>query len=120
MTSGSALTIDMPTPPPPATPAAAPAVFTPVPASAPAPAPAATAGAPGFYLQLGAFSQAPNAEAARMRAQREVPDAPSAEVVQSGAVYRLYSGPFTSRTDAASAAQKIQDAGGLKPFIVQR
>ncbi|MEB0137001.1 septal ring lytic transglycosylase RlpA family protein [Actimicrobium sp. CCC2.4] len=116
MTSGSALTIDMPAPPPPATPAPS----TPVPAPAPAVTPAATAGAPGFYLQLGAFSQAPNAEAARMRAQREVPDAPSAEVVQSGAVYRLYSGPFTSRTDATSAAQKIQDAGGLKPFIVQR
>ncbi|MFT5960973.1 MAG: rare lipoprotein A [Burkholderiaceae bacterium] len=117
MTSGSALTIDMPAPPPSVT-------VVPLPLALPAPA-ASTAIAPvsnaGYYLQLGAYSQAPNAEAARVRAQREVPDAlSSTEVVQTGAVYRLYSGPFSSRADAVIAAQKIQDAGGTKPFIVQR
>lgn len=115
MTSGSALSIDTPAALPPET-------MAPLPAPAPVPPSASTpAGSAGYYLQLGAYSQAPNAEAARARMQRDAPDVlPSTEVVQSGTVYRLYSGPFTSRTDAASAAQKIQDAGGLKPFIVQR
>ncbi|MFT5589663.1 MAG: rare lipoprotein A [Bradyrhizobium sp.] len=117
MTSGTALTIDMPAPPP---------SVTIVPLSLALPAPvASSATAPvssaGYYLQLGAYSQAPNAEAARVRAQRTSPNAlSSTEVVQTGAVYRLYSGPFSSRADAATAAQKIQDAGGTKPFIVQR
>ncbi|MDY7576462.1 septal ring lytic transglycosylase RlpA family protein [Actimicrobium sp. CCI2.3] len=115
MTSGSALTIDMPAPRP---------SETIVPLALPAPA-ASSASAPvssaGYYLQLGAYSQAPNAEAARVRIQRTAPDTSSStEVVQTGAVYRLYSGPFSSRADAATAAQKIQDAGGAKPFIVQR
>ena len=117
MTSGSALTIDMPAPRP---------SETIVPLALPAPAPAASSASTpvssaGYYLQLGAYSQAPNAEAARVRIQRTAPDTSSStEVVQTGSVYRLYSGPFSSRTDAATAAQKIQDAGGAKPFIVQR
>ncbi len=119
MTSGSALTIDMPAPRPSDT-------IVPLPLALPAPAASsATATAPvsstGYYLQLGAYSQAPNAEAARVRIQRTSPDTlSSTEVVQTGAVYRLYSGPFTSRTEAEKAAQKVQDTGGPKPFIVQR
>ena len=81
--------------------------------------PEAAAGA--YYLQLGAFSQAANAEAVRNRLQDDSAKlAAPLEVVQSGTVYRLFSGPFSSRTDAALAAQKIQDDKQIKPFVVQR
>jgi rare lipoprotein A len=75
----------------------------------------------GFYLQLGAFSQMPNAEAARLRFARDATDTlPQLEVAQTGSVFKLFSGPFLTRTDAALAAQKLADTGGEKPFIVQR
>ena len=74
-----------------------------------------------YYLQIGAFSQAANADAVRSRLQQAASDtlAPL-EVVQSGAVFRLFSGPFSSRIDATLAAQKLQDAGQTRPFVVQR
>ena len=79
----------------------------------------ATTGA--FYLQLGAFSQALNAEAARERVSRDAQTLlPPLEIAQAGPVYKLFSGPFQTRSDAALAAQKILDNGGIKPFIVQR
>ncbi|MEC5215991.1 rare lipoprotein A [Actimicrobium sp. GrIS 1.19] len=88
------------------------------------PAPTVVASAAGnsnIYLQLGAFAQAPNAEAVRARMLRDAADpALPMEVVQSGAVYRLFAGPFSSRSDAAAVMQKMQDLGGLKPFIVLR
>ncbi|GAA4021619.1 septal ring lytic transglycosylase RlpA family protein [Actimicrobium antarcticum] len=120
MTSGTSLMMDLPAE---ATVTSAPqdaAALMPATSAAPA-----SAGTPGFYVQLGAFSQAPNAEAARLRLQRDLQrdaaDAlPPAEVVQTGAVFRLYSGPFSSRTEAEKAAQKVLSAGGAKPFIVQR
>lgn len=84
-------------------------------------APMTQSGTGGYYLQIGAFSQAANADAVRARMQHDAPDALAPlEVVQNGALYRLFSGPFSSRTDAALAAQKIQDAGQTRPFVVQR
>jgi rare lipoprotein A len=75
----------------------------------------------GFYLQLGAYAQANNAEAVRNRlSQQWANSLPPIEVVEYGLFYRLYSGPFANRTDAASAAQQMQDAGLSKPVIVQR
>jgi rare lipoprotein A len=75
----------------------------------------------GFYLQLGAFSQAVNAEAARNRlAQEWSATLPSLEVVQTGALYRLHGGPFASRADAAAAARRMEQMGAGKPVIVQR
>lgn len=68
-----------------------------------------------YYLQLGAFSQADNAEAERQKlAQSRLP---KLEVVQSGNLYRLYSGPFASRADAQNAALLAQNS---KALIVQR
>jgi rare lipoprotein A len=75
----------------------------------------------GYYVQLGSFSQAQNAEA--MRAQYAlawVNKLPPAEVVQNGAHYRLMAGPFATREKAADAAQLIQEAGAPRPIIVQR
>lgn len=90
---------------------------TPVVASAPPTA----ASSPGFYLQLGTFAQAGNAEAARARlTQNSALALPSVEVVEYGLFYRLYSGPFASRADAATAALRLQNDGAFKPMIVQR
>lgn len=95
-----------------------------VPVIEPATAPAITASgsvAGGIYLQLGAFSQALNAEAARARLSHDAIDIlPPLEIAQAGSVFKLFSGPFQTRSDAALAAQKILDASGAKPFIVQR
>ena len=89
--------------------------------STPSPSPASAAATGAYYLQLGAFSQASNAEVVRSRLQQEGGDhAAPLEVVQSGTVYRLFSGPFSSRSDAALAAQKLQDVGQVKAFVVQR
>lgn len=75
----------------------------------------------GYYLQLGAYSQAQNAEA--MRAQYAlawVNKLPPVEVVQKDVYYRLVVGPFVTREKAAEAAQLVQETGGAKPIIVQR
>lgn len=96
---------------------AAPARLMPVSYTLPAPA----ASASGFYLQLGAFSQADNAEAARQRLAQSVPvSLPPVEMVEFGLFYRLYSGPFASREEAAAAAAQLQQGGAAKPLIVQR
>ena len=90
--------------------------------SVPGVAPAmVNSGAAGFYLQLGAYGQAGNADSVRGRLlQSWASTLPPIELVQSGTVYRLYSGPFSTRAEAADAAQKIQEGGLAKPLIVQR
>ncbi|RZI43871.1 septal ring lytic transglycosylase RlpA family protein [Herbaspirillum sp. HC18] len=75
----------------------------------------------GFYLQLGAFGQVANAEAARSRVvQNAAVTLPPMEIVESGTFFRLYSGPFATRDEAAAAAKRLQEAGTYKPMIVQR
>ncbi len=75
----------------------------------------------GFYLQFGAFTQSANAEAVRQRLAQPWPsDVPALEVHQSGAVYRLYSGPFGSRADALAAARLLPENSAAKPVVVQR
>lgn len=74
----------------------------------------------GFYLQLGAYAQAANAEAARSRlASGWAAPLPALEVSQQGSLYRLYSGPFATRAEADSAAQQIE-IFGARPVVVQR
>ncbi|WP_034349068.1 septal ring lytic transglycosylase RlpA family protein [Noviherbaspirillum massiliense] len=81
----------------------------------------ATTAASGIYLQLGAYAQAGNAETARARLMKNWDlSLPTVEVAVHGMGYRLYAGPFASRTEAALAAQKLQQAGAPKPMIVQR
>jgi rare lipoprotein A len=76
----------------------------------------------GYYLQFGAYAQADNAEMVRIRLARNWPDTslPAVEVVQSDAIYRLYSGPFDTRAEADNAAQSVQNDDGSKPIVVQR
>lgn len=80
-------------------------------------APAAAKG--GYYLQLGAFSRADNAEAARVKLAK-VSGAGELEVAQSGSVYRIFSGPYASRQDALQAAQGLPATFSLKPIVIQR
>jgi rare lipoprotein A len=77
--------------------------------------------APGFYVQLGAYGQASNAEAMRLRLMQNWSSTmPPIEVAQSGALHRLQSGPFATRAEAAAAALQLQNASDAKPMIVQR
>lgn len=79
------------------------------------------AAASGFYLQLGAYTRAANAESVRARLEQSAAGilAPM-EVVMQGELHRLYSGPFTTRAEAAAAAIQLQGRGSFKPVIVQR
>jgi len=90
------------------------------------PAPLATSIAPaasggGFYLQLGAYAQAANAEALRARlAQNWSAALPPLEVVQYGSLFRVHSGPYSSRGDAASVALQVREGSATSALIVQR
>ncbi|HSY27042.1 MAG TPA: SPOR domain-containing protein, partial [Burkholderiaceae bacterium] len=80
-----------------------------------------TTPASGYYLQLGAFGDAGNAEAARSRLMQNWDSSlPPLGVIYVGVLYRLDSGPFTSRAEAALAAQKVQATIDIKAMIVQR
>jgi len=88
------------------------------PAMQPAADPAAAPKA-GFYLQLGAFGREGSAE--------EVGDmlrksgvAQAIEVVRSGSINRLYSGPYETRAMAQEAALALPASLGLKPIVVRR
>jgi rare lipoprotein A len=100
--------------------ALAPAVANPAPGQAPQELNGAEP-ATGYYMQLGAFTELGNAEAARARLMQGWDKSmPPLEVVYVGLFYRLHSGPFASRAEAALAAQKVQAAGDIKPMVVQR
>lgn len=91
------------------------------PASTAATASTVSAAASGFYLQLGAFSQAANAQAAQaLHAQRWNGSLRQVDIVQNNTLFRLYGGPFASRADAEAVARQMQASGGAMPLIVQR
>jgi rare lipoprotein A len=80
---------------------------------------ATTTPAPGFYLQLGAYGRAGKAEEmSEMLKKSGVSQA--IEVVRSGSVNRLYSGPFETRAMAQEAARTLPTSLGLKPIVVRR
>lgn len=94
--------------------------------SAPAPdaptSPGTVAVAPaGYYVQLGAFAQNTNAEEVRARLAQQWPARlPPVEVVKSGTLFRIQSGPFSARSDADAAARALQNIGRARPVVVQR
>ena len=55
-----------------------------------------------------------------LRAAKEMRSLPPIDVLPGGAVFRLFSGPFASREEAAAAAQKLVEAGSVKSLVVQR
>jgi rare lipoprotein A len=74
----------------------------------------------GFYLQLGAYSRAENAEAVKSKLAPYAANVGNVEVVDAGAVHRLFSGPFASRQEATQALAALPAGLALKPIIVQR
>ncbi|MBP1207228.1 rare lipoprotein A [Duganella sp. 1411] len=72
----------------------------------------------GYYLQLGAYARAENAEVIRGKLVGN--GFATLEVVQSGSVHRLFGGPFASRQEALQAAQGLPSSLSLKPIVVQR
>lgn len=82
------------------------------------PAVAAASANGGFYIQLGAYTRAENAEAVRGKLAGSGLN--GLEVAQGGTVYRLFSGPFATRQEAQQAAQGLPSSLGLKPIVIQR
>jgi rare lipoprotein A len=79
--------------------------------------------ASGFYLQLGAYGRSGKAEEmSEMLKKSGVSQAivQGIEVVRSGSVNRLYSGPFETRAMAQEAARALPTSLGLKPIVVRR
>jgi rare lipoprotein A len=76
---------------------------------------------PSFYIQLGAYAIRANAEAtmARLKSKAAV-RLPDFDIVQQGSLYRLISGPFSTRAEANSAIAQNSDLGIAKPVVVQR
>ena len=77
--------------------------------------------AKGVYLQLGAFSNAENAETLKNHLARELDWlAEPMRVQPGGGIHRLQLGPYASRADADRVAEKIRAALGYKPTVILR
>ena len=113
--------------PPPSTPPPTPAPSEPALASAPeavADAPAArafTAPARGFWVQLGAFRARDGAETFQQRVAVEMDWlSPLLAVFSDAAMFRLQAGPYPSRDEARSVAERVREGLKLVPVIVER
>ncbi len=111
------------------TPSAAPraaAIDPPVTQAAAAPAipdggAAPKAASKGFWVQLGAFSRMDGAEAFRQKLSQELDwMAPLLAIFKEAQIHRLQAGPYASREDARSAAERMRQALALTPVIVER
>ena len=89
-------------------------------ADAPA-ARAFTTPARGFWVQLGAFRQRDGAESFQQRVGSELDWlSPLLAVFSDASLFRLQAGPYPSRSDASTAAERIRSALQLVPVIVER
>ena len=85
-----------------------------------APRPIALA-APGFWLQLGAFRERDGALDFQRKVERELDWlAPSLAVFTDRDLHRLQAGPYRTRADAGSAADRVRADLQLVPLIVER
>ncbi|MFC4277287.1 septal ring lytic transglycosylase RlpA family protein [Achromobacter aloeverae] len=90
------------------------------------PAPALTRGATtmagNVFLQLGAFSQAGNAQslASRVNGPLAAAGLPQAQVAQTGNLYRVHVGPYSDRNAAEAALPSVADRTGIQPSIITR
>jgi rare lipoprotein A len=90
-------------------------------ATAAQPARAFTADARGFWVQLGAFQKQSGAMDFQRRVQSELDWlAPLLAIFKDHQVHRLQAGPYRSKADAQSAAERIRAALQLVPVIVER
>lgn len=75
----------------------------------------------GIFLQLGAFANADNAENLKNRLASELDWLSEPLLIYSnGNLHRLQVGPYASREEASRVAERIRQALGTKPNIVQR
>jgi rare lipoprotein A len=85
------------------------------------PPPVTARPARGFWVQLGAFRQRDGADSFQRRVVGDLDWlAPMLAVFSDASVYRLQAGPYASRDEAQSAAQRVRDALQLVPVIVER
>ncbi len=77
-------------------------------------------GTPAYYLQLGAYQQASNAQSYQARFSLNwAHKLPSLEVVQSGSYYKLFAGPFNTLAEATQVVQEMKSMG-TNSFVVRR
>ncbi|HEX2543111.1 MAG TPA: septal ring lytic transglycosylase RlpA family protein [Caldimonas sp.] len=75
----------------------------------------------GFWLQLGAFRERGGAESLRRSLGGEAEALlPNLTTFADAAVYRVQAGPYASRDQAGEAAQRVREALGLVPLVVER
>ena len=97
------------------------AMPSPAPLAGLAPGDAGATLASGIYLQLGAYARSANAEQLRDQLlQRWPAGVPLPQVRQSGALYRLVSGPYADRHAATIAARQVGENPLARPLIVTR
>jgi len=77
--------------------------------------------APGFWLQLGAFRERDGALDFQRKVERELDWlAPSLAVFTDRELHRLQAGPYRTRADASSDADRLRAELQLVPMIVER
>jgi len=80
-----------------------------------------SAAAPGFWVQLGVFRQRDGADGLHRRVASEADWlAPLLEVFRDASLFRLQAGPYASRDEARSVAERVREALQLVPVIVER
>jgi len=80
-----------------------------------------TRDASGIYVQLGAFGSKQNAESFLMRLQAEVAWlAETVHIYPRDGLYRVHAGPYASRSEARSVADRISQTIGIKSFVLTR
>lgn len=78
--------------------------------------------ASGYYLQLAAFAIRANAEASLQQLQRRLREAKTDlqfHIAPQGNLYRVQSGPYTSRDEATALLDQLASSGE-KPLVVRR
>ena len=98
-----------------------PAAETPPAVTADAPPVPVATDAAGIYLQLGAFGSRENAEnfLARMKIQVEWL-ASTLHVFSRDGLFRVHAGPYAREADARQAADRANQALGVRPFVLTR
>ncbi len=96
-------------------------VAAPAPVAAPLGPPAVVAEPSGVYLQLGAFSARENAESFRAHVYRELGWLSDViHVYPVGRLYKLHLGPYETRDQASTVAQRIETELNFKPVFIVR